>query len=161
MFFLKKGFTLIELLVVIAIIALLASIVIMSVREAAVNSRDSRRIADIKEIRNALEHYANAHDGGFPSHNCSRENVAIATTSTSDSDCTPSPTGPTLQDELRLYLDPIPNDPLYKDTNSDWWVYKYHSDIYNYELVVHFEKKYNECIITSGGVGGGSGTCDI
>ncbi len=51
------GFTLIELLVVIAIIGLLASIVLASLNSARKKSRDTRRIADIKQLQVALEFY--------------------------------------------------------------------------------------------------------
>lgn len=51
------GFTLIELLVVIAIIGLLSSIVLASLNSARAKSRDARRIADINQIRIALELY--------------------------------------------------------------------------------------------------------
>ena len=53
----KKGFTLIELLVVIAIIGVLASIVLVSLNNARVKARDTRRISDIKNIQLALELY--------------------------------------------------------------------------------------------------------
>ena len=55
----KKGFTLIELLVVIAIIGILASIVLASLNSARRKSRDSRRLADLKQIKNATELYLN------------------------------------------------------------------------------------------------------
>ena len=60
-----RGFTLIELLVVIAIIAILASIILASVNQARVKSRDARRVADVKEIQNALELYNND-NGQYP-----------------------------------------------------------------------------------------------
>ncbi len=53
----SQGFTLIELLVVIAIIGILASITIASLNVARQKSRDARRIADIKQLQNALELY--------------------------------------------------------------------------------------------------------
>ena len=62
-----RGFTLIELLVVIAIIGLLASIVLASLNSARKKSRDARRLADLKQLQNALELYANDNSGNYPS----------------------------------------------------------------------------------------------
>ena len=53
----QKGFTLIELLVVIAIIGLLSTLSIVALNSARAKSRDARRMADIANIRNALEMY--------------------------------------------------------------------------------------------------------
>jgi len=50
-----KGFTIIEMLVVIAIIAVLASIVLVSVNGYMAKARDARRKAEIKQISIALE----------------------------------------------------------------------------------------------------------
>jgi general secretion pathway protein G len=52
---LERGFTLIELLVVIAIIGILSSVVLASLNTARMKSRDTRRIADVKQIQLALE----------------------------------------------------------------------------------------------------------
>ena len=55
----NKGFTLIELLVVIAIIGLLSTLAVVALNNARQKSRDSRRVADIKQIQTALELYYN------------------------------------------------------------------------------------------------------
>jgi prepilin-type N-terminal cleavage/methylation domain-containing protein len=55
--FTSRGFTLIELLVVIAIIGILSSVVLASLSTARAKSRDARRIADIGQVRTALEVY--------------------------------------------------------------------------------------------------------
>lgn len=52
-----RGFTIIELLVVIAVIAMLLSIVLVSLRTAKQRARDDRRAQDIRQIQNALELY--------------------------------------------------------------------------------------------------------
>ncbi|MCX6792878.1 MAG: prepilin-type N-terminal cleavage/methylation domain-containing protein [Candidatus Falkowbacteria bacterium] len=55
--FKKSGFTLIELLVVIAIIGVLSTMAIIALGNARTKARDSRRLADIKQISTALELY--------------------------------------------------------------------------------------------------------
>ncbi len=55
-----RGFTLIELLVVIAIIGVLSSVVLVSVQTARAKSRDAKRIAEVGQIRKALELYYDA-----------------------------------------------------------------------------------------------------
>ncbi len=61
----SRGFTLIELLVVIAIIGILSSIVLASLNTARQKGRDTRRLADVKQIQLALELYYDA-NGGYP-----------------------------------------------------------------------------------------------
>lgn len=61
----SKGFTLIELLVVISIISILVAVGIVSYRRTNLLSRDSRRKADIQQIRQALETYR-SENGVYP-----------------------------------------------------------------------------------------------
>jgi prepilin-type N-terminal cleavage/methylation domain-containing protein len=53
----QKGFTLIELLIVISIIGLLSSIVMTSMANARIRSRDAKRLADMRAINVAIEQY--------------------------------------------------------------------------------------------------------
>jgi prepilin-type N-terminal cleavage/methylation domain-containing protein len=62
----NKGFTLVELLVVIAIIGLLSTIAVVSLGTARGKARDTKRIADMKQVQTALEQYYNDMNG-YPS----------------------------------------------------------------------------------------------
>ncbi len=59
----REGFTLIELLVVIAIIGLLSTLAVVSLNSARARSRDTKRIADVKEVQTALELFYNDNQG--------------------------------------------------------------------------------------------------
>ena len=85
-----RGFTLIELLVVIAIIGILASVVLASLNSAREKSRDTRRVADLKNIQLALELYFDS-EGMYPIGNF---DTAMATLVTED------------------YLPTAPSDPV-------------------------------------------------
>jgi prepilin-type N-terminal cleavage/methylation domain-containing protein len=64
--FKKSAFTLVELLIVIAIIGVLVVFVVVAIQNTRKNSRDAKRIADIKQIQTALELYFND-VGQYPS----------------------------------------------------------------------------------------------
>lgn len=62
----NKGFTLIEMLVVVAIVGLLSAVVVVGLTGAREQARDSRRVADIRQIQNDLEiNYQSS--SGYPS----------------------------------------------------------------------------------------------
>jgi len=94
----KKGFTLIELLVVIAIIGLLSTLAVVALSSARQKARDSKRLADMKQVQTALElyhtdksayptestavtlgagNYACLGDSGFGAASCSGEYMAL------------------------------------------------------------------------------------
>ena len=62
----SKGFTLVELLVVIAIIGVLATLVLLQLGTARARARDTKRIADVNQIRTAVEQYFEDHNGNYP-----------------------------------------------------------------------------------------------
>ena len=53
----NRGFTLVELLVVIAIISILATLLLLQLGIARAKARDTKRIADVNQVRSALELY--------------------------------------------------------------------------------------------------------
>lgn len=55
----RRAFTLIELLIVIFIVSLLATLAVVAYQQARIKARDSKRIADIKQIKTALELFFN------------------------------------------------------------------------------------------------------
>ncbi len=59
----QRGFTLVELLVTISIIGLLASITVLSVGNVRQVARDSKRLADIKQLQTGLEFFFNQTNG--------------------------------------------------------------------------------------------------
>lgn len=60
------GFTLIELLVVISIIGVLAALTLVSYSGAQKQTRDTQRKSDLGQYRTALEAYAAANNGSYP-----------------------------------------------------------------------------------------------
>lgn len=84
-FDLSRGFTLIELLVVIAIIGILSTLVLLQLGTARQRSRDAKRVADVNQIRSAIEMFYDD-NGYFP------DSILAA--------------------DLGAYMTRVPNDPL-------------------------------------------------
>ncbi|MGE4554573.1 MAG: type II secretion system protein [Candidatus Paceibacterota bacterium] len=54
-----KGFTLIEMILVVTIIAILATSILVGLGGARTSARNARRVADLRNLQNALELYYN------------------------------------------------------------------------------------------------------
>ncbi len=137
----KNGFTLIELLVVISIIGLLASVVLVSLNKARIKARDTRRLADLKQIMTALEMYVS--DIGYYPNTKSTTAAVWACF-----DCSGSAYSQAIYDasgntqvatDIRAALSPyLKNAADPKNTHIGPYVgYIYASDGNNYKLLAH------------------------
>lgn len=61
----NRGFTLIELLVVVTIIGILSGIVVVAVGDATARARDTRRLADARQLAFILEQSSALHGGAL------------------------------------------------------------------------------------------------
>ncbi len=110
----EKGFTLIELLVVVAIIGLLSSVIMTTIGGGRIKARDAKRMADLAEIKKALELYY-ADNYRYPS---------IGTGSTAYTSAVSGGVNwSTLETALTPYMTKLPIDPLGLQTN-----YRYYYD---------------------------------
>lgn len=105
----KKGFTLIEILVVVSIVGLLSSVFLVGLGGFRARGRDARRIADLRQVQNALEIYYTR---------CGRYLGGVAPASGACPTTNPTAWGPagtagTVQNVLTsgLGISQIPNDP--------------------------------------------------
>lgn len=98
----KKGFTLIELLIVVAIIGLLSTLAVVALGSARVKARDSKRLADLKQLQTALELYYTDQNAYPPG-----SSIALGTTNYA---CL-NATGFTTTGCTSPYMGAVPTDP--------------------------------------------------
>lgn len=128
----NKGFTLIELLVVIAIIGMLSSVVLASLNSARAKARDARRIADMKQIANAIELYM-SDNARYPA------GIAACT---GGSYSEPINNDSTFVNALvPTYISSLPSDPKpYTGNPLYGYTYGVSTDGQNYVLLIYPEK---------------------
>lgn len=124
----NKGFTLIELLVVIAIIGLLSTLAVVSLNNARAKARDSKRVADVKQMQTALELFFNECDGYPTFSNDGTDDVTyvnnanfrkLDTTAYYDSDNTADNNECASGAEFGQFMPKIPDVPTPTDNDTD------------------------------------------
>jgi len=143
--FLKKqlGFTMIELLVVIAIISFIASAAIYSVQVARIKARDTKRIADLSQIRKALDMYF-SDNNKYPDMSGSG---GVGTGTSSYTSGLQYTNWVLLQNALKPYMGVVPNDPI-NSGNPFWdggYAYRYIRNLNDktYDLITQLEDTSN------------------
>lgn len=139
----KSGFTLMELLVVVAIIGLISSVAFVSMQRARAEARDTKRLADIDAVHNALELYYNDY-GVYPNSSICNNLSAV---SACNSNFMPNTW---IADLVPKYMKTLPIDPLNRIDNETgnhyFYIYtRWESDLeeasQKYFLVYRLETK--------------------
>lgn len=140
----NRGFTLIEMLIVVAIIGILSALILVGLSSFRMRGRDARRIADVKQVQNALEIYY--------TKNLKYPTVNGGAADTRWDDLTTQITG------AGVGISQLPKDPL----SSDPYLYDYQScnNNQNYVIGVKLEDVNNTALRDSI-TGTSSGSCSF
>lgn len=135
----KKGFTLIELLVVISIIGILATLVTANLNAARSRGRDTVRKADLKTIQTALRVYYND-VGSYPTD----PQLVF---------------GQEFSSGNTIYMNTVPNDPLYDASDPTSPSYEYTPDLVNDTFILNtcLENESDAKCVTDAGCPSGCG----
>lgn len=136
----QKGFTLVEILIVIGIIGLISSVVTISMAQARVKGRDSKRKSDLVQIQKALEIYYNTNNE-YP-HTCGATPTCVsipdwygmAQFAPATYRNTSGATG-YIPNLAPTFITNLPTDP--SGITANWSGYLYKSDGVNYKLLAH------------------------
>lgn len=150
----RHAFTLVELLVVISIIGLLSTVAVVGMNSARVASRDVKRKADLRQISQAIEMFANAN--GYLPRNGAGWCTYISNAANN--------WGADFQADISPYLAKTPLDPTVHNQIGDYF-YQNADNRTRYVLCANLEKPtgqsydysactngtiYNYCIMPNG-----------
>jgi prepilin-type N-terminal cleavage/methylation domain-containing protein len=143
----RSGFTLPEMLVVIAIAGILMAIAYSSYAEAKAQSRDRLRMAQLEQLKVALEQYKDKH-GRYPAPNTS-DCPGLNPNSDSASPANPSWAGPGpetaswaracdeyIQGIVPDFMDELPQDPSRENENNRGYFYSVNDTGTKYKVVL-------------------------
>lgn len=138
----KAGFTLIELLVAMTIVAMLLGIALVSYQGARKSARDGKRKTDLEQVRSALEMYR-TDKGYYPP----KDQTGWCTVLWG---CGSSTWYNDVAGALISvgYLPSLPQDPIYANTNSDYFFR--HVSNNQYELFSTLELNTTNTYSTAG-----------
>ena len=133
----KPAFNLTELLVVIFILALIGSLAIVSFNEVRKSGRDSKRLADVSEMKMVLENYK-FFEGEYPSELIPGQPLIGPTTG-------------------NVYLDPVPSNLPYANDDCPYEGYTYTREDGYYTISFCLERRTEnhnpgtKCFISASG----------
>jgi general secretion pathway protein G len=118
----QEGFTLIEIMVVIAIIGLLATLVVQSLRGATDRAKRTKAMADIAELKTALDRYY-IDNGSYPTGDQGLN--ALVTASGQGAQATNYEEGGYIR---RIPADPWGNPYVYSSDGNNYTLKSYGAD---------------------------------
>lgn len=125
----KGGFTLIELLVVMSILAVLSSIAMFSIGNIQENARNTKRRADLENIRTAMELFF-SDCGQYPppsGSNRVRSPMRSSDSSVNNVNCPASP--------ANVYMTEVPEDPR----GAPYFYYYSRPTLTSFAMCAHIE----------------------
>ena len=140
----NRGFTLIEMLIVVAIIGILSALILVGLSQFRSRGRDARRIADLKQVQNALEIYytRNSAYPTAPAGSASQKWAAL----------TAAITG------AGIGLNQVPQDPMANASNGVSYYYQDCNSSQNYVVAATLEDTNNQALKDSA-QGTSAGSC--
>jgi prepilin-type N-terminal cleavage/methylation domain-containing protein len=120
----RRAFTLVELLVVIAIIGLLSTVAVVALNTTRVKARDTKRIADVRQIAQAFALASNDVGGSLPtSFGGKCLGLGDAGSCWSAGGLSGFSGSNAIQTFLQSYMSKVPNDPQRTSGKGDRYVY--------------------------------------